>query len=52
MPYDIVYRPDLPPVGRPWKLWNPEKKKFVGSSVSKEMAERAKKARLAGAHGW
>lgn len=51
MPYEIRYEPELPPKGRPWKLWNLDKKKYVGSSVSEIMAKRAVHARLAGEHG-
>jgi hypothetical protein len=49
MPYKIIYKPGIPPKGRPWKIYNLDKKKIVGSSISKEMAERAVKARYA--HG-
>jgi len=47
MPYDILYRPDIPPKGRPWKIWNKDKKKIVGSSETKEMAEKSIRARHA-----
>lgn len=51
MPYDIIYRPSIPPKGRPWKLWNKDKKKIVASSVSKEMAQKAARTRIMGEHG-
>jgi hypothetical protein len=51
MPYDIIYRPSIPPKGRPWKLYNIDKKKIVASSVSKEMAQKAARARMMGEHG-
>jgi hypothetical protein len=50
MPYKILYRPRIPPRGRPWKLWNIDKREFVSSSVSKEMAEKARVARTLGEH--
>jgi hypothetical protein len=51
VPYEIRYRPGLPPKGRPWKLWNIDKKKYVSSSVSKVMAKRAARAREMDKHG-
>lgn len=51
MPYEIRYKPKLPPKGRPWKLWNIDKKKYVASSVTKEMAQKAARARMMGEHG-
>jgi len=50
MPYEIRYRPRLPPRYMPWKIWNKDKKKIVGSSVSKEMAEKAIRVRYWGEH--
>jgi len=51
MPYEIRYRPGLKPKERPWKIWNKEKRMYVGSSLTKERAESAVKARLMGEHG-
>jgi len=45
MPYKILYKPKVPPKGRPWKIYNLEKKKIVGSSITKEMARKAIRAR-------
>lgn len=50
MPYEIRYRPGLPPKDRPWKIWNKDKKKYVGSSISEEMARRAIIARSINEH--
>ena len=47
MPYKIIYKPKIPPKGRPWKIYNLDKKKIVGSSVTKKMAKLAVKARYA-----
>ena len=52
MPYEIRYRPGIPPKDRPWKLWNIDKKKYVSSSVSEEMAKKAARARIMGEHGY
>ena len=43
MPYKIEKRSGA----RPWKIVNKETGKVVGSSVSKEMAQKAVKARYA-----
>jgi hypothetical protein len=51
MPYEVRYKPKLPPIGRPWKLWNVDKKKYVSSSKTKEMAEKAARMRILGEHG-
>lgn len=51
MPYEVRYKPEIPPKDRPWKLWNIDKKKYVSSSVSKEMAQKAAKARIMGENG-
>ena len=51
MPYEVRYKPEIPPKDRPWKLWNIDKKKYVSSSVSKEMAQRAARARVMGEKG-
>jgi hypothetical protein len=45
LPYQVIFEPDIPPKARPWKIWNKDKKKIVGSSETKEMAEKAIKAR-------
>lgn len=50
MPYAIKYQPSKAPKGRPWKIWNTEKNKQVGSSVTKEDAEASVRARYGG-HG-
>ena len=44
MPYRIVKKKG----DRPWKIINKETGEQVGSSVSKEMAQKAIKARYAG----
>lgn len=49
MPYEVLYRPGIPPKGRPWKIYNLDKKKIVGSSIKREDAAasiRARHARL------
>jgi len=51
MPYDIRYRPGIPPKDRPWKLYNLDKKKYVASSKTKAMAEKAARMRILGEHG-
>ena len=53
MPYDIKYMPksDEPNgkgKGRPYKIWNRDKRKCVGSSVTKKDAESSIRARLVG----
>ena len=48
LPYDILYRPSIPPKGRPWKIWNKDKKKIVGSSKTKSNAEASIRARYMG----
>jgi len=37
---------------KPYKIINKETGKVVGSSKSREMADKAVRARLAGAHGY
>jgi len=51
VPYEIRYKPKLPPVDRPWKLWNKDKKKYVASSKTEAMAKRAARMRILGEHG-
>jgi hypothetical protein len=51
VPFEIRYKPKLPPIGRPWKLWNKDKKKYVASSKTKTKANRAAKMRILGKHG-
>lgn len=48
MPYAIRYQPNRKPKGRPWKIWNTEKNKQVGSSVTKADARASIKARYMG----
>lgn len=48
MPYEIRYRPNIPPKDRPYKIYNKDKKKIVGSSVTEEMAKKAIRARYWG----
>jgi hypothetical protein len=50
VPYKILYKPRTPPRGRPWKIYNLDKKKIVGSSVTKKMAEASIRARYLGEH--
>lgn len=45
MPYEVLYRPGIPPKDRPWKIYNLDKKKIVGSSIRKEDAESSVRAR-------
>jgi len=48
MPYEIYYWPHIEPKRkRPWKIYNLEKRKIVGSCKSRKMAERAIRARYA-----
>lgn len=51
MPYEVRFRPKLPPRGRPWKIWNLDKRKYVGSSKTKKNAEASVRARLMGEFG-
>jgi len=37
---------------KPWKIYNKDTGKLVGSSTSKKKAETSVRARLGGAHGW
>ena len=46
MPYEIRYQPWIPPEGRPWKIFNLDKQKIVGSSITEEMAKLAVRMRL------
>ena len=45
MPYEIRYQPRRKPKGRPWKIWNTDKNKQVGSSKTKKDAEASVRAR-------
>lgn len=45
MPYDIKYQPERTPRSRPWKIWNTETNKQVGSSKTKKDAEASVRAR-------
>ena len=37
---------------RPWKIYNTDTGKLVGSSVTKKKAEACVRARLGASHGW
>lgn len=51
MPYRILYRPKISPKGRPYKIYNLDKKKIVGSSKTRENAEASIRARYRGERG-
>lgn len=53
MPYEIIYRSNRPPKGRPWKIVKTTSgRPIVGSSKTKSDAEASVRARNAGSHGW
>ena len=45
MPYEVKYQPEIPPRSRPWKIWNLDKKRIVGTSVTKKDALASVRAR-------
>lgn len=48
MPYTIVQGSGA----RPWKIKNRNTGEIVGTSLTKQDAEKSVRARLAGDHGW
>jgi len=48
MPYKVRYQPKRKPKRRPWKIWNLDTNKQVGSSLTKANAKASIRARYMG----